>query len=127
MKQLDWNEIERRASGMSNEALEYSIKDCRDAAQAAAELEAAGHPVAKSEGYYLDELSVYQAELAERKAKQVHCPKCGRLADEYEIKILFHGQCVRCEVEADDAREAEEADAAEIALWTERYRQDERY
>lgn len=66
MKQLDWNAVKVRAAGMSVDALRWSIEDCRQAAQAADLLEAAGYRISKSSGYYRDELSVYATELASR-------------------------------------------------------------
>ncbi len=51
---------------MSQEELRFSMRDCFDAAKAARELERGGCAVDKSEGYYMDELAVYAAELKRR-------------------------------------------------------------
>ena len=68
MKNLDWNEIARRAKTMTVSELSFAIKDCREAGEAAWELEKAGCPVSKTQGYYSDESSVYCAELKERRS-----------------------------------------------------------
>jgi hypothetical protein len=67
-KQLDWEATEARARSMSVACLLYAIKDCREAAEAAWQLEKAGNPVSKTQGYYHDELGVYAQELERRQA-----------------------------------------------------------
>ncbi|TXH14532.1 MAG: hypothetical protein E6R03_09085 [Hyphomicrobiaceae bacterium] len=64
--QLDWNSCRDRASHMSREELIYAISDCYSAAKSARLMEAFGGKVLKSEGYYMDELSVYRQELNSR-------------------------------------------------------------
>jgi hypothetical protein len=66
---LDWNATARRARAMTNEALEWSALDAADAARAADELERAGCRVSKSGGYYMDEATVYRAEIQRRREK----------------------------------------------------------
>lgn len=51
-----------KAANMTIEGLQYSIRDCREAAKAAQGWDAAG------EGKYMDELSVYLAEVNNRGA-----------------------------------------------------------
>jgi hypothetical protein len=51
-----------KAANMSNLALQYSIKDCIEAAKACA-----GHDT-KREGEYMDEASCYRKELNKRTA-----------------------------------------------------------
>ena len=65
-KQLDWDEIKRRAQGMTLAALRWSAEDAYQASLAADRLEAAGCRVDKTGGYYLDEASVYRAEIRRR-------------------------------------------------------------
>ncbi len=64
--QLDWSACKEKAERMSREALAYAISDCYKAAKAARLLEAYGGKVLKTEGYYMDELSVYRQELNRR-------------------------------------------------------------
>lgn len=64
--QLDFSEVEERALRMSREALVHAIADCYKTARYAREIELSGNPVIKSEGYYMDELSVYRRELKKR-------------------------------------------------------------
>lgn len=65
-KQLDWDEIKRRAQGMTLVALRWSAEDAYQASLAADQLESAGCRVDKTGGYYLDEVSVYRAEIRRR-------------------------------------------------------------
>lgn len=51
-----------KAADMTIEGLRYSINDCRKAAEAARGWDAAG------EGKYMDELSIYLAEMNQRGA-----------------------------------------------------------
>ncbi len=51
-----------KAANMTIEGLQYSIRDCREAAKAAQGWDAAG------EGKYMDELSVYLTEVNKRGA-----------------------------------------------------------
>lgn len=62
----DFSSLKTRARQMSTAALAYSITDCIKAAEAARALELAGCRVSKTEGYYMDEASVYSAELQRR-------------------------------------------------------------
>lgn len=59
-KPIDWNEKERRAREMSDEALLYSIRDCLKASEASK----GWNPI--NEGYYADEAFVYIDELKRR-------------------------------------------------------------
>lgn len=63
---LDWTATEAKARKMSASELVWAIADCREAAQMAWEIEKAGNPVSKTQGYYHDEASVYHAELKRR-------------------------------------------------------------
>jgi hypothetical protein len=67
---LDWDTVKDRAGRMTDEALRGAIRDCHDAADMAWELEKAGNPVIKTQGYYHDELSVYRHELADRAKRE---------------------------------------------------------
>ena len=67
MRNLDFAATEERAKGMSVAGLEYSARDCFEAGKVAFELEKAGNRVDKTQGYYMDELSVYRQELARRR------------------------------------------------------------
>ena len=62
-QQIDWNAVQARAKKMSDDELEYAIRDCRAAAAAMGREPRAG----KDQGYYDDEASVYSAELSKRK------------------------------------------------------------
>lgn len=66
--QLDFSATKARARRMSAESLEWSARDAFEAALAAEALEAAGHRVSKTGGYYRDEAGVYRAELRRREA-----------------------------------------------------------
>lgn len=64
-KQLDWAATALKAKTMTMAELDWSIRDCRAAAWLA--LEYGGHRYqAKSQGYYLDEASVYHTERRSR-------------------------------------------------------------
>lgn len=60
MRTLNWNAKRASALRMGCVALEYAIRDCHDAAVANRGAE---------EGYYMDELSVYEAEACNRVGK----------------------------------------------------------
>ena len=51
-----------KAANMTIEGLQYSIRDCRQAAEAARGWDSAG------EGKYMDEMSVYLTEIRQRSA-----------------------------------------------------------
>ena len=70
-QQLDWDATRNRAQRMSLEALVYAISDCYSAAKSARLLEAFGGKVLKTEGYYMDELSVYRQELNRRRESSI--------------------------------------------------------
>ena len=61
MKTLDWDETKAYAQRLSVSQLRYTIKDCREAAQAMK----GWNP--NMEGYYADEASVYADELRNRR------------------------------------------------------------
>jgi len=62
-KYLNFAVAERKAKGMSIEALEYTINDARAARDA--------QPDGKNAGYYADEVIVYSKELESRLKKPV--------------------------------------------------------
>ena len=66
--QLNFQETERRARKMTDEALAWSRSDCMEAGRAAFALAEAGCMVSKDQGYYTDEASVYAAEMRRRAA-----------------------------------------------------------
>jgi hypothetical protein len=63
MRTLDWNTKEATAKKMSDAALDYSIKDCLEARDAAK----GWNP--ENECYYQDEASVYSTEKRRRAAR----------------------------------------------------------
>jgi len=68
----DWNDLEKRARKMSDEALAYSANDAMEAAECAEAIEREGIPersCAKSGGYYRDEATIYRTELRKRANK----------------------------------------------------------
>lgn len=70
MKQaINWTATADRARNMTAAELHYARLDCLEAGNAAWELEKAGVAVSKSQGYYMDESSVYAAEQARRSAE----------------------------------------------------------
>lgn len=59
-KIIDWKALEARAKAMDNDSLEFAIRDCLEARDAARGFDT------YAEGYYQDEASVYSAELRKR-------------------------------------------------------------
>jgi hypothetical protein len=64
---LDWNYYESRAKKMTDGALLYSIRDCKEALSNAPD--EASFPC-KGSGFYSDELCVYVDELRRRRLKK---------------------------------------------------------
>jgi len=62
MDHLDFVACEKKAKEMSNESLEYSIKDCSIAINA--------YPEGHKAGYYADERNIYKRELNSRIIEQ---------------------------------------------------------
>ena len=71
---IDWNREEERAKRMTDEELQYSIKDAYEAAQAG-----------MNEGKYMDQISVYRQELNRR--KNILKPQRGKTEEELEYAI----------------------------------------
>ena len=61
-----WAAMEERAREMSACQLFYARTDARKAAEMARDIEQQGFRVLKSEGYYMDEISVYVREMRRR-------------------------------------------------------------
>tara|TARA_R110002096_G_scaffold207335_1_gene393690 strand:- start:25 stop:285 length:261 start_codon:yes stop_codon:yes gene_type:complete len=76
-EQIDWNAVAAIARGKTGEEIRHAISDAHVAANLAWQIEQSGNPVGKSQGFYHDEISIYNTELARRK-KQRCCPECGQ-------------------------------------------------
>jgi len=66
MENIDWNAKQALAKKMSEEQLVWAMSDCRETARVMGR----GPMFGKDASYYMDELSIYKAELDKRKAKR---------------------------------------------------------
>jgi len=75
MQNIDWTEKRAIAKKMTTDELKYAIVDCGDCIR----VMGVNAMYGKDAGYYSDEASIYEAELAkrEKKVEKIKCPMCG--------------------------------------------------
>lgn len=87
--QADFAKWESKAKGMSKEALQYSARDCREAAKSMKGFDAI------AEGRYSDEAATYEREAINRKGvEEITPPRCYLSYSEGEWCVIHGEQAV---------------------------------